>query len=426
MYATETSPDWLRLHHDSKVVDLHAHPALKAVLFRRNLARSLLHPRPFFWPVAMRTDFANLRRGGVDALLSATYIPEASLLRDIPALKLLRLLRPGVWRDVIRPPYFQATLFALTEMEAQIERANRCLQPGQRPACIVHSPAELDAALDQGSAGPIALVHCIEGSHSLHGELAGKTVDPAQPAPDAAVAAEILANLETLHRRGVAYITLAHFYPNHIVSPVFPFPEGLLNLTRQRQVLERHDPNHGLSALGEQVARRMFDLGMLVDISHCTPAARSRIYAIAAEMGVRSRIMATHVGAYSLNPSLYNLEDWEIRWLAAHDGLVGVIFMNYWLMPKETMLGLDAVARTLLHLIDIAGSDHIAAFGSDWDGFTDPPNDLVDASWLPQLTKRLAAHRQSGGARTFSDTAIRNILGENALRLLRAGWKASS
>lgn len=423
MPAEPLSP-WLRLHHASKVVDLHAHPALKAVLFRRNLSRPMWDVRNFFWPSAMRTDFAKLDAGGVDALGSAIYIPEAPLLQEFTALRILRLIRPGVWRSVVEPDYFQATLFALEEMENQVEDANRGLRPGQRPLTIARSPAALDAALDRGANGPIALFHCIEGGHSLQGPVAGKSADPARPANDPAITAELLANLEALHGRGVAYITLAHFYPNHLVAPVFPFPEDLLALTNQRRVLQGHDPNYGLSANGEAVVRRMFELGMLVDVSHCTPAARSRVYAIAGEMAVRSGVMATHVGAYSLHPSLYNLEDWEIRWIAQHDGLVGVIFMNYWLMPKETKLGLDVIARTLDHLIDVAGSDHVAAFGSDWDGFTDPPDDLVDASWLPHLSKRLSASRREGGARQFSDATIRNILGENALRVLRAGWKA--
>jgi membrane dipeptidase len=54
--------------------------------------------------------------------------------------------------------------------------------------------------------------------------------------------------------------------------------------------------------------------------------------------------------------------------------------------------------------------------GSDFDGFTDPPDDLKDASPLPQLTQRLLAEGHS-------PQAIRKILGGNALRVLKDGWK---
>jgi len=43
-------------------------------------------------------------------------------------------------------------------------------------------------------------------------------------------------------------------------------------------------------------------------------------------------VIASHVDAYEINPSLYNLQDWEIEWIADHRGVVGVIFMNYWLI----------------------------------------------------------------------------------------------
>ena len=50
-----------------------------------------------------------------------------------------------------------------------------------------------------------------------------------------------------------------------------------------------------------------------------------------------------------------------------------------------------------------------------FDGFTDPPDDLKDASELPRLTQRLVAEG-------YSQEAIIKILGDNALRVLREGW----
>ena len=45
---------------------------------------------------------------------------------------------------------------------------------------------------------------------------------------------------------------------------------------------------------------------------HCTPIARERIYEI---VGQRARIIASHLGAYEINPSPYNLKNKESQCL---------------------------------------------------------------------------------------------------------------
>jgi membrane dipeptidase len=88
--------------------------------------------------------------------------------------------------------------------------------------------------------------------------------------------------------------------------------------------------------------------------------------------------------------------------------------MNYWLMPHETKRGLNFIARTLEHFVNVAGIDHVA-IGTDFDGFTDPPDDLKDASQLEKLTQRLIAEG-------YRPEEIEKIWGANALRVLREGW----
>ena len=95
--------------------------------------------------------------------------------------------------------------------------------------------------------------------------------------------------------------------------------------------------------------------------------------------------------------------------------MVGVIFMNYWLMPRESHRGLNFIVRTIDHMVNAAGIDHVG-IGSDFDGFTDPPDDLKDASQLPRLTQRLLV---TG----YRPEEIQKIWGGNALRVLREGWK---
>ena len=264
---------------------------------------------------------------------------------------------------------------------------------------MTRSVAELNGILSQPKGQrPIAVIHAIEGAHSLGG--------PATSDED------VMYHLEELFECGVSCITLAHFYPNRIVHPCYPFPEDIARLS-VRPALWR-DLTLGLTDLGKQVVERMIELGMLIDLSHSTPTARQQIYDIVDASSKPVPLLATHVGAYSIDPSPYNLTDQEIRRIARDGGAIGVIFMPYWLMPKETGQGLNFISRHVQYLIDTGGED-VVGIGTDFDGFTTPPDDLDNASQMPRLTQRLVVDGHS-------EARIKKILGENALRVIRQSW----
>jgi microsomal dipeptidase-like Zn-dependent dipeptidase len=394
MSATAISPDWRRVHcAGSTIVDLHAHPGLKISLFDK-VFTAPFHADGAFNPFSFESNYLNLRQGGVDALLSVIYPPERQIVtQEAPLLKALRYLRPKLWRTVFEGSYFDVANQMLDDLERAVAAANRAA--GRPQAQVVRSRAELDAVLAQSNGRPIALIHCLEGAHSLNSG-AGTTTQ------------QLLANLEHFHRRGVAYLTLAHFFANDVVHPCFPWPEDIQKLGCFRS---ERDVTLGLKPAGEQVVERMVELGMLIDLSHCTPPARARIYEI---VGQRAPLLMTHVGAYAINPDPYNPQDWELRKIADTGGMVGVIFMPYWLTPHAGKRGLNCIVQTLRHFVDVAGSDHVG-IGTDFDGFIDPPDDLPDASHLGRLTQRLLAER-------FSPELIAAIWGGNALRVLRQGW----
>jgi microsomal dipeptidase-like Zn-dependent dipeptidase len=77
---------------------------------------------------------------------------------------------------------------------------------------------------------------------------------------------------------------------------------------------------------------------------------------------------------------------------------------------------LSALWQTLEHIHDVTNSwDHIM-IGTDFDGFTDPPDDITDASQMGNFTKMLLEHG-------LEETAIMKILGGNAQRILEHGWR---
>ena len=408
-----------KVHDSATVVDLHAHPSLKASLFQRDLSKRHGTQKRFFWPFSVRTSFPLLAEGGIDVLLSAALAVERNIISDIPLLHVMRYVKPSTWRNIFGRSYYEVTTDALDILEAQADRHNQ--RPGRgRKVRVVRNVHELNSAVSQGASGPIALVHTIEGAHSLEGDLDWNEM---RGHPSPAEQAKMLRRLNVFSRRGVALMTLAHHYPNAVTGCCFPFPEGVLKFTRRRRVLDSHDLSLGLTHFGEAVVRRMFEIKMIVDLTHATPKARSQVYKIADELNAESAVVATHVGAYAINPSPYNLEDWEIKWMADHCGLVGIIFKPYWLMPHETALGLNFLSRTLEHVISVGGED-VPAIGTDLDGFTDPPDEIVDSSKLPRLTNRLTSEYFPTVCRKkFSDTIIEKILGGNALRVLRKGWR---
>jgi len=384
--------DWRSVHQRATIIDLHIHPAMNRLVIRQNLNLRYVVSRSFN-PFAIRASWPRLKDGGYSAILSVLHVPEIGLLDDFPIIKLFRFLRPDLWRQLIATPPFDATLNIMADLEETVAASTPVRMQ------MARSVAELDSILNlPPDQRPIAVVHAVEGAHSL-----GRS-----DASDA----DVLRHLETLYERGVACMTLAHFYPNRVVHPCYPFPESFANLSARPNMWR--DLTQGLTDLGRRVVARMMELGMLIDLSHCTPTARQEIFDIADASGKRVPLLATHVGAYEINPAPYNLRDWEAQRIARDGGMVGVIFMNYWLMPHETGQGLNFLARTLDHFVNVVGEEHVG-IGTDFDGFTDPPDDLKDASEMPRLTQRLLVDG-------YSEERVRKILGGNALRVLREGW----
>jgi membrane dipeptidase len=88
--------------------------------------------------------------------------------------------------------------------------------------------------------------------------------------------------------------------------------------------------------------------------------------------------------------------------------------MNDWLSKKPQKDGLDLIVKAIKHIREQAGIDYISV-GTDFDGFTDPPDDIKDIAEMPKFTASLL---DAG----FNETDIEKILGGNALRVIRTGW----
>jgi microsomal dipeptidase-like Zn-dependent dipeptidase len=370
------------------LTDIHAHPAMNAFLWDRDLRKHYWTGRTFD-PLASLTDFKMLKKGDVKVLWSSLHIPEREYFRCPPIHLAAHFTAGG--RMLLKLSAWDCLLIQMAEMEWQVARAGERFE-------VAHSNVELDQVR---AAGKTAIVHTVEGGHVL-----GAGLD-AEDLPGR------LARLDKLADRGVASLTISHLFPNELAG----HSEGIPS--KNRKVLfwkldTKVDLERGLTATGRAVVDRMVELRMVPDVTHCTPVARREIYERVAN---RVPVIASHIGVHSMNPVAYNLEPSDVAAIAASGGVVGVIFMPYWLDTLHPGKGLDAIWQTMKTLREWSdGSwDHVAV-GTDFDGFTDPPDDCDSEAQLPEIRDRL--NREG-----VSQEDAEAVLGGNARRVLRNAWR---
>lgn len=162
--------------------------------------------------------------------------------------------------------------------------------------------------------------------------------------------------------------------------------------------------NGGLTEFGVKVVEECNRLGMLIDVSHLSPAGVADVLTVS-----QQPIIASHSNARVLCDHPRNLTDAQMEAIAQRGGVVGVTFVDAFL-NKETpaAASLDDVIAHLEYMLQQIGPDHVA-IGSDFDGCT-TPSDLPDITAYPRITARLVE-------RGHSPVVIRKILGENLLRV---------
>lgn len=200
---------------------------------------------------------------------------------------------------------------------------------------------------------------------------------------------------------------------------------------------------NGLSQLGVRWVGEMNRLGMVIDASHASDAAFNQMLALS-----KTPLLLSHSGSRAVFDHPRNIDDSRIRKLAASGGAIcfttiyltdlnmtperGEVFGKHdaigrmapgeqaaltartrALDARQPMWPADFAAymKGLLHVIDVAGVDHVC-LGADWDGGGGIAG-LEDITAHPQIT---AALKAAG----YSDADLAKIWSGNVLRILEA------
>jgi membrane dipeptidase len=217
-----------------------------------------------------------------------------------------------------------------------------------------------------------------------------------------------LGALRMYYEMGARYMTLTH-------NVTLDWADAALDSVR----------HNGLSRFGEEVVREMNRLGMLVDLSHVSPATMSDALNVTA-----APVIFSHSAARALVDHRRNVPDSILVRLPANGGVVMVPFVTVftsaalhrwqadsarlgraWLAsnPRPTPRLAD-VADHIDHIRKVAGVNHVG-IGSDYDGIPETPEGLADVSAFPALFAELAR-------RGWSVADMQKLAGENILRAL--------
>ncbi len=325
-----------------------------------------------------------------DTLMSRD-VEAYDLRRPTPGHTDLARLRRGMvgaqfW-SVYIPGEIGDSGFARVQLE-QIDIARRVIAKYPEALRFVTTAAGIRNAF---AAGRIGSLLGMEGGHAIENSLGA---------------------LRAYYALGVRYLTLTH------------------NVTLDWADAAMGEQKHGgLTAFGREVVREMNRLGMLVDLSHVSPAVMSDALTVS-----EAPVIFSHSGARALVDHRRNVPDSILARVGKNGGVVMVPFVpgfvsnavKAWNDSSETWQKSHPVPRATIgevadhidHVRKVAGVDHVG-LGSDFDGITETVQGLEDVSTFPALFLALAR-------RGWKEAELRKLAGENLLRAFARAEQAAA
>jgi membrane dipeptidase len=273
----------------------------------------------------------------------------------------------------------------------QLEQMDIARQIFNRYPDVFEETLTAEAAIRAFRAGRIASVMGMEGGHVLENSLGA---------------------LRSFYDLGARYLTLTHSDNTDWADAATDTP--------------RHN---GLSEFGKEVVREMNRLGMLVDLSHVSPATMHAALDVS-----EAPVIFSHSSARGVTDHPRNVPDDVLRRMPQNGGVVMITFVPQFInaeigrwqsqpeayrranpAPRATLAD---VVRHIEHVRDVAGIDHVG-IGGDFDGISTVPVGLEDVASYPYLFAELSR-------RGWSEGDMRKLAGENAMRAWREAERVSA
>ena len=265
--------------------------------------------------------------------------------------------------------------------------ANPLRPSNDRAAAFAHQFSELMSLLEDAD-GHTAIVRNLgeyrqaarEGKHACFIGVQGANAFPADP--------------EALnpYRHDLLRITLLH-----LTNTAWGTTSAPSWLSRQP----------GLSSLGFAFVEKMNELRIGIDLAHIDEQG----FWDAVRLADPSQpLLVTHTGVKGAHHHWRNLDDRQLKAIAASGGTVGIMYHSAYLGDGLFSGRIASVVRHIRHALGVIGPDHVS-LGSDWDGAICTPRDMPTCAELPLLVEALL---KDG----IDPDTIRKILGQNFLRVV--------
>ncbi len=312
----------------------------------------------------------------------------------------------SIWIDgrIMGPPAVQKALDQIDAVHENVRRFSKDMVFARTAADVRRAHAQ----------GKIAALMGVEGGHMIGNDIR---------------MVRVFGDL------GVRYMTLSHFYNDEWADSSTDKPA-----------------HNGLTDYGKEIVREMNRQGIMVDISHVS----DKTFYDALEIS-KAPLIASHSSCRALCDHVRDMSDEMIKALAAKGGVIQINYEKSFIDQdyknaydkatggagvvgalsqaiKECGDDQECTARAAIalerkmteegklphvswerivdhidHAVKLVGAEHVG-LGSDFDGAS-MPEGMEDCSKLPKITEALL-HK------SYSDRDIRNILGENTLRVM--------
>lgn len=201
--------------------------------------------------------------------------------------------------------------------------------------------------------------------------------------------------------------------------------------------------NAGLSNLGREAVKRMNELGIAVDLSHC--GAQTTADGISAS---KKPVLISHSGCNAVYRHPRNKDDRELRALAERGGVLGIYMLPFLGGGPTGPPTLELLLSHIEYALKVCGADHVG-IGSDLS--LGPINDTPEyrarinqaaaqrktlgigapdedrPAYIPELNnpRRLEGIALALAKRGHDSGTIEKVIGGNFYRVLRDIWDTS-